>query len=72
MIYLICAVVYVCSIFGAYRFIQRAHSKGGLYEYDHTGIVDIILIFLPGINTTFSIMPTQKIKRKYDKFFKIS
>lgn len=67
--------IYLISIFLSYKAMQIAYSKNGCFDGLNTGLRDIILIFLPIINSLvfieFFLTYLYKKKINFDKFFKI-
>lgn len=53
MIYFIC--VYILSIIGTYKFIQKAYSKGGRWSNLTPDIFDLMMTFFPLANTFLAV-----------------
>jgi hypothetical protein len=53
---LILIIIYIVSVYGSYKFIQIAHSKGGIWEVLNPNLLDIFMTIMPFFNTGFSIM----------------
>lgn len=72
--------VYIVSAYLMWRFTKISHSKGGRYERSTPDSEDLLLTFLPILNTLFAIIgwilffPRKRVKkeRNYSKFFAIN
>ena len=75
-------IIYIISVIGMWYWIHLAHSKGGKYYIiEKTTIFDVIVVFVPILNTIFMCIawvvdyPFEKSETKkeinYNKFFKI-
>ncbi len=49
-------IVYLLSAFGWWKYVQISHSKGGRWQSQTPGGVEIIVTFLPMFNTIWAIM----------------
>ncbi len=83
MLYFILFIaLYSLCFYGAYKYMQSAHLKGGRWQNLNPDIGDLYMVILPGFNFVFAIMyllgtdrPSGPSKIKpFDgnKFFKIS
>ena len=52
---LIMIVVYGISAFMVYKYMQIAHSKGGIWSSSETGGGELFITFCPILNTLFMI-----------------
>jgi len=73
-------VFYIAPLIGCYVWIQKAHSKGGIWEYTNPDSSDIYFTLFPGINiiavfSMWSDSPTKSSEEKrkgwINKFFGI-
>lgn len=53
---IIIIAVYVLSVAGAYKFIQKAHSRGGRWSALVPDLSDVVVTFCPMLNTATAIM----------------
>lgn len=66
---------YIFSAFSLYKYTQILFSRGGKLEGGDTKLFDVILIFIPIVNTIFSLIvwisiPPKK-RRNFNRFFNI-
>lgn len=47
------SISYIGSVMSCYKLIRKLYSKGGRWEKLDAGFVDIILVFVPIINSVF-------------------
>jgi heme/copper-type cytochrome/quinol oxidase subunit 2 len=79
MIYIIAITVYLLSIWLVWRYMRIAHSKGGRWGYSNTGVIELVFVFIPVVNTIMgtllylTISPKEKNNRakNFNNFFKV-
>jgi hypothetical protein len=53
--FLIFVIVYGASMYGAYMFIHKAHSKDGKWDKIDPYPMDMVVVFAPIINTVWAV-----------------
>ncbi len=79
MIYFIIIIIYVLSAYFNWLWVSLAHSKGGIYSSIYPDSGDLVICFMPVLNTAFCISmwlgnwPIEKEEKEklLDKFFKV-
>lgn len=79
MTYIIAITVYLLSVWLVWRYMRIAHSKGGRWEELNIGVIDLMMVFIPLLNTLFMLVfylfvsPKEKTNRKinFNNFFKV-
>ena len=74
MIIIIVILIYLFSIFGAWKLFQLEYSKNGQWRYLEAALLDVIIIFVPAVNTGFSFVFLLRIFTKnvnFNSFFHI-
>ncbi len=65
----IAVVIYLLSVWGMYKTVQRMHSKGGVFSSLDADFLDIIYCFTPALNTV-ALIAWYLIYGKKPKFIK--
>ena len=73
---LILIVIYLASVLITWNFMKIAHGKKGIWYNLDTGSAELLLTFMPLINTVFCFMylpsgPYRDSNSNFNKFFKV-
>lgn len=78
-IIIIVFLFYGVSVLGAYKFVQKSHSKGGRWDLLYPNCADVTIIFLPILNSFLAIdylfkgyLPKNSKTHLAIKFFRIN
>jgi hypothetical protein len=56
LVIIVLIFIYIISVFGCYSFFGIAFSKEGRWSNLHPGVGEIIITFLPVVNTFFAVV----------------
>ena len=76
---IIFSISYLLSVIITWNFIRIAHSKGGIYSYSKPDLMDVLITFMPILNTFIGVVywlcfpPNAKYKIDFrlNKFFNV-
>jgi hypothetical protein len=66
---IVAIIVYLLSTYKVYKFIQIAHSIGGRWHGLNTGLYDLFMTVMPGLNTMFAIITFFTRVKEYEEQF---
>lgn len=63
---------YVVSFYGAYAYVRKAYSKGGRWQNVDVELEDVVVVFVPILNTVLAIRHVlEYLETNLNKFFGI-